>query len=366
MQHVYVTVTSKLTSMTEKTHERDVMERLELKLRPLVRELQYYFNGHTSLKADSNFIVFNIKELMNSDANIRNALFFNILKYAWSLCLDKSNNTVMYVDEAHILLGAGNELGAEFLAQVQRRSRKYNTGTIIITQQPTDFAAEKVFVHGKAIFDNASYYLVMGLRKQAVEDLAKLIDLNDNEKESIKTFDFYGARDKAIMSILATTGTRQSVIRELRYEWIEEIDGGIAFNVPKEYTKNKTLFRMVIGNKTLEYFNNYLKIVKDRNIESEYIFTSIKGNKLTLSDMDDMFKKTIKKARIDVKGKSCSCHCMRNALVTYLVKRGDVSETVLKEIFNWSKDTNSNMIERYSSKDVRAYDEIKLKILNII
>jgi len=28
----------------------------------------------------------------------------------------------------------------------------------------------------------------MGLRKQAVEDLAKLIDLNDNEKESIKRY----------------------------------------------------------------------------------------------------------------------------------------------------------------------------------
>ena len=185
---VYSTIKGKLLSMPEATREKDVMERLELIVRPFIGELRYYFNGHTSLKADSNFIVFNIKELMNSDANIRNALFFNILKYAWSLCLDKSNNTVMYVDEAHILLGAGNELGAEFLAQVQRRSRKYNTGTIIITQQPTDFAAEKVFVHGKAIFDNASYYLVMGLRKQAVEDLAKLIDLNDNEKESIKTY----------------------------------------------------------------------------------------------------------------------------------------------------------------------------------
>lgn len=185
---VYSTIKGKLLSMPEATREKDVMERLELRVRPFIGELRYYFNGHTSLKADNNFIVFNIKELMNSDANIRNALFFNILKYAWSLCLDKSNNTVMYVDEAHILLGAGNELGAEFLAQVQRRSRKYNTGTIIITQQPTDFAAEKVFVHGKAIFDNASYYLVMGLRKQAVEDLAKLIDLNDNEKESIKTY----------------------------------------------------------------------------------------------------------------------------------------------------------------------------------
>ncbi len=185
---VYSTIKGKLLSMPEATREKDVMERLELRIRPFIGELRYYFNGHTSLQTDSNFIVFNIKELMNSDANIRNALFFNILKYAWGLCLDKSTNTVMYVDEAHVLLGAGNELGAEFLAQVQRRSRKYNTGTIIITQQPTDFADPKVFVHGKAIFDNASYYLVMGLRKQAVEDLAKLIDLNDNEKESIKTY----------------------------------------------------------------------------------------------------------------------------------------------------------------------------------
>ena len=185
---VYVTVTSKLTSMTEKTHERDVMERLELKLRPLVRELQYYFNGHTSINTESSFLVFNIKELMNSDANIRNALLFNILKFAWGLCLNPNVNTVLSVDEAHVLLGAKNELGAEFLAQVQRRARKYNTGTIIITQQPSDFVADGILMHGKAIFDNSSYYLVMGLKKQAVEDLSMLIDLNDNEKESIKRF----------------------------------------------------------------------------------------------------------------------------------------------------------------------------------
>jgi len=45
-----------------------------------------------------------------------------------------------------------------------------------------------MIMHGKAIFDNASYYLVMGLRKQAAEDLAMLIDLNDNEKENIKRY----------------------------------------------------------------------------------------------------------------------------------------------------------------------------------
>ena len=185
---VYATIKGRLLSMTDQTQEREIMERLELEIRPFTKELSFYFNGHTTIRRDSDFIVFNIKELMNSDSNIRNALFFNVLKYAWGLCLNPKVNTIMMVDEAHVLLGSNNELGAEFLAQVQRRARKYNTGTIIITQQPSDFAAPNVLMHGKAIFDNASYYLIMGLKKQAVEDLSLLIDLNDNEIDSIKTY----------------------------------------------------------------------------------------------------------------------------------------------------------------------------------
>ena len=187
-EHVYQVVTGKLTSMTEHTREREIMEKLEIKLRPFISELKYYFTGKTTIDTDSDFIVFNIREIMNADSNIRNALFFNILKYAWGLTLDSEINTILMVDEAHMLLADQNTLGAEFLARIQRRARKYNTGTIIITQQPTDFAAPNVLVHGKAIFDNASYYLVMGLKKQAVDDLSRLIDLNEQEKDSIKRY----------------------------------------------------------------------------------------------------------------------------------------------------------------------------------
>ena len=129
---------------------------------------------------NSQFLIFILKT--------KNALFFNILRFAWGLCLDTSVNTILMVDEAHVLLGANNELGADFLAQVQRRARKYNTGTIIITQQPSDFSDRAVITQGKAIFDNSSYYLVMGLKKQAVDDLSLLIDLNDNERDSIKRY----------------------------------------------------------------------------------------------------------------------------------------------------------------------------------
>ena len=185
---VYATIKGRLMSMTEQTQERDITERLELKIRPIVNELKFYFDGHTTINGNSDFMVFNIKELMNSDSNVKNALFFNVLKYAWGLCLDSSVDTILMVDEAHVLLGDHNTLGADFLAQVQRRARKYNTGTIIITQQPSDFASQEVITQGKAIFDNASYYLIMGLKKQAVEDLSLLIDLNESEKESIKTY----------------------------------------------------------------------------------------------------------------------------------------------------------------------------------
>ena len=185
---VYATIRGRLLSLTEQTREKDIIQRLELKIRPLIKELKFYFDGKTTITADSDFMVFNIKEFMNSDTNIRNALFFNILKYAWGLCLNPDVNTILMVDEAHVLLSNNNEQGADFLAQVQRRARKYNTGTIIITQQPSDFSDPDIITQGKAIFDNSSYYLVMGLRKQAVEDLSLLIDLNENEKDSIKRY----------------------------------------------------------------------------------------------------------------------------------------------------------------------------------
>ena len=109
MDDVYATIIGKLRAMTEKTRERDIMERLEIKIRPFTRELRYFFNGHTSINANGDFLVFNIKELMNSDANIRNALLFNVLKYAWGLCLNPNVNTVLSVDEAHVLLSTSSK-----------------------------------------------------------------------------------------------------------------------------------------------------------------------------------------------------------------------------------------------------------------
>ena len=213
---VYKTIRGRILSYGEATKERDLMEKLEIKIRPLTYGgLETYFDGKTTITPKSNFIVFNIKELMNAETNVRNALFFNILKHAWSLCLDSSINSVLVVDEAHMLLGDNNKLGAKFLSNVQRRARKYNTGTIVITQEPSDFAADAIIQEGKAIFDNSSYYLVMNLKKQATEDLGKLIDLNDSELESIKRYNqgdalFICGSKRLQISVIATDSELES------------------------------------------------------------------------------------------------------------------------------------------------------------
>ena len=54
---VYATIKGRLMSMTEQTQERDIMERLELKIRPITKELKFYFDGHTTIKPTSKFIV---------------------------------------------------------------------------------------------------------------------------------------------------------------------------------------------------------------------------------------------------------------------------------------------------------------------
>ena len=213
---VYKTIRGRILSYGEATHERSIMEKLEIKVRPLTfGGLEHYFDGHTTIKPSSDFIVFNIRELMNAETNIKNALFFNILKHAWSLCLDTKINSVLMVDEAHMLLGNNNTLGADFLANVQRRARKYNSGTIVITQEPSDFSAPAVLQQGKAIFDNSSYYLVMNLKKQGVEDLSKLIDINESEQENIKRYNqgealFVCGNKRLQISIIATEAELES------------------------------------------------------------------------------------------------------------------------------------------------------------
>ena len=52
---VYATIKGRLSQFMEKTNEQDILERLEIKIRPLTKELKYYFDGPTTITGNTVF-----------------------------------------------------------------------------------------------------------------------------------------------------------------------------------------------------------------------------------------------------------------------------------------------------------------------
>lgn len=106
--------------------------------------------------------------------------------YSWTLCLDENVESAFIVDEAHTIVLKGQL--ASLLSQFVRRSRKYKNCMFIITQEPRDFADERVLTDGKAVFNNSAYKLVLGLKQDACMELQKLERINESESFWIQHF----------------------------------------------------------------------------------------------------------------------------------------------------------------------------------
>ena len=135
---------------------------------------------------ERQIISFGTKMLFNAPVNLQTALNHIMFKYSWNLCLDNSEESAFFIDEAHMLILEGKT--AEMVAQFYRRARKYHTVMIAGTQQPGDFADERIITHGKAIFNNAVYKITMHLDKDDCADIGKLVRLNYNETDLIQRF----------------------------------------------------------------------------------------------------------------------------------------------------------------------------------
>ena len=169
---------------------RSIYEKLEVKLNRVCGEWGIYLDGHTSLKFDSSdsrkVVSFGTKQLQNVSVQLRTALNHIMYNYAWSLCIDNSEWSSFILDEAHVNILEGSI--ASLTAQFVRRARKYNTCVRLATQEPRDFADERVLTHGKAIFNNSAYKLIMHLDQDPAIDVSKLMSINESEMSQIMMY----------------------------------------------------------------------------------------------------------------------------------------------------------------------------------
>jgi hypothetical protein len=170
-------------------HIEDVklLSSLVRKMQRILTEWSVYFVGHTTIKLKDdgrNIISFGTKELFNADQELKNALYYLMFNYSWSLCLDENVESAFIVDEAHDVIQTSHT--AKMVAQFVRRSRKYKNLMFLITQEPQDFAVDAVIMHTRAMFNNSAYKIVMKLNKAAAEGFEKLESVNENEMYWVK------------------------------------------------------------------------------------------------------------------------------------------------------------------------------------
>ena len=78
-----------------------------------------YFNGHTNI-TDSNFLVFGVKGLMDTNRRLKDCMLFNILSFMSNELLDKGS-TAASVDELYLFLS--NMTTIEYLRNCMKRVR---------------------------------------------------------------------------------------------------------------------------------------------------------------------------------------------------------------------------------------------------
>ena len=180
------------SSIPHSDREVSALKHLQMRMRSITGhrgiegEYGRFLNGTTSISREElqrNIISFGTKSLINVSRNVQNALLRMVFQYAWSVCLENTDMSVLAIDEEHMFIN--EPYLAEVLSVIQRRARKYSSATLTGTQEVHDYSNEKILSEGKAIFDNATYQIYMNLTLDGINDLSKLINLTNEEKNTI-------------------------------------------------------------------------------------------------------------------------------------------------------------------------------------
>lgn len=163
------------------------------------------FSQQSNVDINNNMVVFSIRDL---EDELRPVAMYIVLSYIWNKTRTEQRKRLLVVDEAWQLMKYDDS--ANFLFSLAKRARKYYLGLTTITQDVEDFMGSKM---GRAIVANASMQLLLKQSTSAVDVLAEVFKLTDEEKKRLAQFPigqglfFAGANHVHIQVIASPTET---------------------------------------------------------------------------------------------------------------------------------------------------------------
>lgn len=129
-------------------YTKDVLRSLTLGLHSIcVGNDSVYFNGHTNI-TDADFIDFSVKGMLETNENLKNAMFMNIFSFMSHKFLTEGEAEIA-MDELHLFLS--NKIAIDYIRSFIKRGRKKNSGVILASQNVEDFLMKDVIEYTKPL-----------------------------------------------------------------------------------------------------------------------------------------------------------------------------------------------------------------------
>ena len=176
-----------LLEKRNKKENKDEYVKLLSLLRPIsIGQASTIWNGYTDITINNGITVFNTKNMQEFQVQYKRAQYYNIMSYAWEiLSKNKEERDILVADECHILVDPNIPQTLEYLRNISKRARKYNSSIIVITQSIEDFLNEKIKLYGQSLLANSTYKLFFKMDGQDLRDVVKTFGLTEKEESLI-------------------------------------------------------------------------------------------------------------------------------------------------------------------------------------
>ena len=156
-------------------------------LRPIsIGQASSIWNGYTDITIDTRLTVFNTKNMQEFQVQYKRAQYYNIMSYSWEvLSKNKEEKNMLIADECHILVDPNIPQTLEFIRNISKRARKYNSSIVVITQSIEDFLNEKIKLYGQSLLANSTYKMFFKMDGQDLRDVVKTFGLTNKEESLI-------------------------------------------------------------------------------------------------------------------------------------------------------------------------------------
>ena len=141
-----------------------------------------YFNGHTNITG-SNFLVFGVKGLLDTNKRLKDAMLFNILSFMSNQLLGQGN-TVASVDELYLFLS--NMTAIEYIRNCMKRVRKKDSSMILASQNIEDFLIPAIREYTKPLFSIPTHQFLFNAGQINPKEYMDALQVEPSEFELIK------------------------------------------------------------------------------------------------------------------------------------------------------------------------------------